>query len=47
MNVVLKVLFVLTESTDINDLVLNCQPEQEIFSFSGSARNPKYDTDNG
>jgi len=43
----LKSVFTLTVSTDINDLVLNCQPGQEIFPFSSSTQNPRYDTHNG
>jgi hypothetical protein len=47
MNGVLKVMFVLTVSTDINDLRLSFQQGKEIFLLSCSAQNPKYDTDNG
>jgi len=47
LNGVLKAVFTLTISTDINDLVWNFQQGQEIFPSSISAQNPKYDTDNG
>jgi len=47
MNGVIKAVITLAVNTDINDLVLNCPQGQEIFPFSSSAQNPKYDTDNG